>query len=395
MKKNMKQKACLALTMMMAMGATTSAFAASTDKVANPNKASVAVDGNAVAIGAYNIDGYNYFKLRDVAAILNGTGSNFEVGYDAASQLISLTTDKAYSATGKELAAQSADAKKAAVSNQKIMLDGKEVSMKAYLIDGYNYFQLRELGTNLGFEVTWDNEAKAINMVTAKQDAPEQETEEATDVQKLQKVINETPEFGEINLEGTFVGKPGDKIIVDKSLVFYGDDAVLENIQMVVNTDKQIWIDGVTFDGCKEAETAIHIKQAGADSAIVRCTIENYTGDAVVIDKVKDGSTFIIADNFFHEYGLAETKMDAAILLNATEKANVTYQIMTNTFKLSKDVPDEDKMDVALLTGDVANAVEVFSETVVEYKGNEVEKDGFKSNADICSDIAEHNLIIE
>ena len=32
----------------------------------------------------YNIDGSNYFKLRDVAALLDGTVAQFNVGYDNA-----------------------------------------------------------------------------------------------------------------------------------------------------------------------------------------------------------------------------------------------------------------------------------------------------------------------
>ena len=160
-----KKLVCFTMTAALAMTAAVPAMAAGV--TATPNNASVAVDGEGIAIGAYNIGGYNYFKLRDIAAALNGTGANFEVGYDAAAKAIALTTGAVYSETGNELKDSAPTAKKTAtVSDQKIILDGREVSMQAYLIDGYNYFQLRELGENLGFDVTWDGAAKAINMVT-------------------------------------------------------------------------------------------------------------------------------------------------------------------------------------------------------------------------------------
>jgi hypothetical protein len=50
------------------------------------------VNGQSVAFNAYNIDGNNYFKLRDLAYALNGTEKQFEVGWDGAANAISLTS---------------------------------------------------------------------------------------------------------------------------------------------------------------------------------------------------------------------------------------------------------------------------------------------------------------
>ena len=178
MKKNVF---CCSTAALLALGMAVPAMAA--DVTATPNQASVSVDGKAIAIAAYNIDGYNYFKLRDVAAALNGTAANFEVGFDAETKSIALTKNAAYTATGQELKDAATEKKTAAASGQKILLDGAEVSMQAYLIDGYNYFQLRELGKTLGFEVAWDNEAKAINMITVKADDTEAPAEDNKDAE--------------------------------------------------------------------------------------------------------------------------------------------------------------------------------------------------------------------
>ena len=54
------------------------------------------VDGKAINCDKYNIDDENYFKLRDLAYVLNGTGSQFDVGYDEATGTVSVTTNHAY-----------------------------------------------------------------------------------------------------------------------------------------------------------------------------------------------------------------------------------------------------------------------------------------------------------
>ena len=42
--------------------------------------------------------------------------------------------------------------------DQRITLDGQEIELIGYVINGNNYFQLRDLGDKLGFGVSWDND---------------------------------------------------------------------------------------------------------------------------------------------------------------------------------------------------------------------------------------------
>ena len=394
-----KRFVCLTTAAILALGTAVPAIAAGV--TATPNDASVAVDGKGIAIGAYNIGGYNYFKLRDVAAALNGTGSNFAVGYDAAAQSIALSSKTAYSATGNELKDTAPTAKKTAtVSNQKIILDGKEVSMQAYLIDGYNYFQLRELGKNLGFEVAWDNTAKAINMVTngtpAAPAVPKEEVKVKTVVEEIQERIDAAEEGTSVYLAGPYVGDPGDKLFINKSLKLYGDEATLKNISIEVNTDKYVIINGITFEGNKSSEPAIYIKNAGTDSAIKYCTFRNYMSDAIVIDKIVDGAKMSFAYNNFIDFGLAETKVDGAITLNAAKKSTAYYELEENLFKLAKNVEEESKMDVAVATRDVANAAEIYSNTYVAFINNVIDKANTPGiGVDMYSDIPSENVLTD
>ena len=63
-------------------------------ETANPSDATVTVNGAPVQMAAYNLYGSNYFKLRDVAAALNGTEKQFSVDWLASYQYIILDSGK-------------------------------------------------------------------------------------------------------------------------------------------------------------------------------------------------------------------------------------------------------------------------------------------------------------
>ena len=120
-------------------------------------KQNLTVNGAAKNTEIYNIDGSNYFKLRDMAALLNGTGSQFSVDYDAAESTIVVKTGAAYTLAGGELATGTDKSSTATASKQSIEIDGKKADLTAYNIGGNNFFKLRDLGTALGFDVDYDS----------------------------------------------------------------------------------------------------------------------------------------------------------------------------------------------------------------------------------------------
>ena len=121
-----------------------------------------APDAHPVHPAVYKIGGSNYFKLRDLAMLLNGSGRQFSVGYDDASRTVSLTTGEPYAAVGGELSGTAAERCSATVSNDVILIDGKPVTLTVYKIDGANYFKLRDLGRALDFHVGYDDETKIV-----------------------------------------------------------------------------------------------------------------------------------------------------------------------------------------------------------------------------------------
>jgi hypothetical protein len=49
-------------------------------------------------------------------------------------------------------------------STQRVFVDGKEVQVEAYLIEGHNYLQLRDVGEAVGFNVYWDDTTRTVQI---------------------------------------------------------------------------------------------------------------------------------------------------------------------------------------------------------------------------------------
>ena len=147
----------LALGVLLALGAP--ALAAEED-VVMLSAQKLKVDGTEYTCEKYNINGNNFFKLRDLAALLNGTGSQFDVEWDAGAGLVSITSQHAYAwehRDGHELEQRGDFSGEAVRSAQTIEIDGAERSdLTVWNIGGSNFFMLRELGRAIGFVVDYE-----------------------------------------------------------------------------------------------------------------------------------------------------------------------------------------------------------------------------------------------
>jgi len=137
---------------------------------AYPSTQMVELDGKKVEFQMYALKDpatgspTNYVKIRDLALALNGTQAQFNVGWDQAAQVVSLTANAPYTtANGTENMTPFRDPRPYTVPSNPTMVNGQASDLTAiYLVDdaggGYTYYQLRDLGRKLGFNVDWSQD---------------------------------------------------------------------------------------------------------------------------------------------------------------------------------------------------------------------------------------------
>ena len=166
------------LTISMLFITITTVSAASTANTANravKSSGKLLLDSEAVSFDSYNINGNNYFKLRDLAYAISGTLAQFDVTWDGAKNAINLLSNKAYTPVGGEMeqSANTTSTINAILSESKIFLNGKEVRLTAYNINGNNYFKLRDIAETFDFYVGWNEANSTISIDTTKKYVPD------------------------------------------------------------------------------------------------------------------------------------------------------------------------------------------------------------------------------
>lgn len=152
---------------MFMVGAVSAALLTSAGAVnATPTKNTIYVDGIKVNGAAYMINNNNYFKLRDVAAMVNGSTKQFEVSWNETNKRIDLTTNKAYTVVGGEMALPSSAVKTAKESKASVFKDGNKADYTGYNISDNNYYKLRDLCKDMNIGVKFDLATNRVDILT-------------------------------------------------------------------------------------------------------------------------------------------------------------------------------------------------------------------------------------
>ncbi|MGN0136821.1 hypothetical protein [Anaerotignum sp.] len=168
-------KRFFAMVLAMAMMGTT-AYAAEEREMATAKYVSqkIVVDDYYAKMEGYNINGYNYMRLRDVAEVMAEKNRDdcfkFDIIYNADKDVIYLETGREYSGTEdeKETVVNIAD-KEAILSDAQVFVNGEMPAegMEGYIIDGYTYYKLRDIGNAIGFHVSWLESQQKVRILTA------------------------------------------------------------------------------------------------------------------------------------------------------------------------------------------------------------------------------------
>ena len=139
---------------------------ASGDNAVKSNQ-TIYIDGWSVLITAYNINGSNYVRLRDIGYMID-----FDVRFDNVSNAIYVFTSAPYSGE-QDMIGQTPERAEVAGTQLLIYVDGQEKSMSAYNIGGNNYIRLRDVAEVVDFGVEWDASRRRVLIDTAKPYTPE------------------------------------------------------------------------------------------------------------------------------------------------------------------------------------------------------------------------------
>ncbi|WP_326906541.1 hypothetical protein [Sedimentibacter sp. MB31-C6] len=137
-----------------------------TTVTAEPTNSKVIVNGKVLSFDAYNIDNNNYFKLRDLASVVNNSEKQFEVKWDN-KNAINLISNTAYTTVGGELSKGNGKSKTGNLNTSKIYKDSIEVQLSAYNINNNNYFKLRDVAKIFNIGITWDSETSTVGIDTS------------------------------------------------------------------------------------------------------------------------------------------------------------------------------------------------------------------------------------
>ena len=135
---------------------------------ATPSAWSLNVNGGALrGTDMYSIGGNNYLKLRDIAALLNGTDKQFSISVDG--RTVNLISGAAYDVRGDEMTPNPNAAKtKTSESTYNFTLDGKPIELTAYMIAGSNYIRIRDILSLFDVYVGYDSRLREFYIDTTR-----------------------------------------------------------------------------------------------------------------------------------------------------------------------------------------------------------------------------------
>lgn len=155
----------LLIVLMITPAFHSAAFAGNTVK-AKVSEGSTFFDGEQKQAHGFTILGNNYYSLRDIAANFSGTSSQFDIAWNKKNNAIEIITGQAYTPVESEDSKyySRSSSYNATLSNSRVLLDGQLQTIKAYTVDGSNYFQLRDLASKIPFELEYDNKLGTLSM---------------------------------------------------------------------------------------------------------------------------------------------------------------------------------------------------------------------------------------
>jgi len=322
------------LTAAAVLAAVTIPAASAAALTATPLTSAVLVDGAEKSFCAYSIGGSSYFRLRDIAYVLNGTAKQFQVTFNAMENKIDLSSGAVYTPIGGEMV-MSVPTKSmpATPVSYNVYLDGRKLNLETYVVGVYYFVKLRDLAAAVNFGADYLAQRDAISIDTT---------------------IGYKPPVTADELQVTMIGdslgvgvEPYLKKLLPKldnhskvSRQFHQAKAVVQELLQKGRLAPTVIIQLGTNGTVKESDMRALIELIGSDRKIVfvNCQVPRSwcEGDNKTFAKVvPDYPNTIIADwysasldkkNYFAKDGVHPTKTGATVLAKVIADAVLAIQ---------------------------------------------------------------------
>lgn len=121
-------------------------------------------NGESFLLSTYVVSGETYFKLRDLAFILNGTDLQFDILWNGEMKMISLISNQPYSSEVALSSFESGNVRNMTISQSSLQVGDSVIELPAYFAEGSNYYKLSDIALALGFSVSADLETGALTV---------------------------------------------------------------------------------------------------------------------------------------------------------------------------------------------------------------------------------------
>lgn len=140
-------------------------------------KTNILLNGRSIQLSGYNINNSNYYKIRDVAYLLNGSEKQFDMIYDIEKKAIIMQLGKSYLGRESNNEASLLGHINIEEKEMPLYIQDKQYQLSGYMINDNTYVKIRDIAMLLEIEIGWSNETKELSIVTKSE---EQEVLEAS-----------------------------------------------------------------------------------------------------------------------------------------------------------------------------------------------------------------------
>ncbi len=174
----MKKALAMALAVMM-MGTTVYGAEQKEQAKAIPVSQEVSLDGHTEKMQGYNIDGYTYFRLRDMAEQVTehiiDSNHHFGISYNDDTKKINLIRPMDYESLregepymiGSEIEIGIPAEGQFTINDN----DLGKYAPKGYVIDGYTFYKMRDFALMMSLDIEWNEGERVIEITSIQDDA--------------------------------------------------------------------------------------------------------------------------------------------------------------------------------------------------------------------------------